>query len=340
MNKDEEKIKQIRDSVKKVDIALLVIHFSMMIFFFCIGAPFMGAINIGSIIIYIGLYYPILKDKYYVYLYGIYTEILAYMVIAVIVLGTECNFQIYALSMIPSYFFAYYCAKKITEVDSYNPYAYAVFSTLIYLISMIFSKGSKPLYADVIAPYAFYIGIVNILICCIFITVYMYLLINVSFAREGELERDALKDPLTNLYNRRALERIIESFHGTYGLLILDLDDFKIFNDIHGHDCGDYVLRKTAMFLQERKLESHKIARFGGDEFLVFIENPTNSDDKYVRASLLDFTKQSFSYDNVPLSVHGCAGYAISKPGEAFVDVLRRADEQLYQEKAKKNVQD
>lgn len=94
------------------------------------------------------------------------------------------------------------------------------------------------------------------------------------------LKSDRLsKDPLTNLPNRRLLDdRLRQSLavskrSGNYGaVIVLDLDNFKTLNDLHGHDVGDLLLREVARRLVECVREKDTVARFGGDEFVVILD--------------------------------------------------------------------
>lgn len=92
------------------------------------------------------------------------------------------------------------------------------------------------------------------------------------------LKEQTFKDPLTNLYNRRFLESIIENLtaqiirRGTVlGILMCDLDYFKSINDKYGHEVGDLVLKETAQLLADNVRKSDLVVRFGGEEFLILL---------------------------------------------------------------------
>ncbi len=94
----------------------------------------------------------------------------------------------------------------------------------------------------------------------------------------GQLRAAAMRDELTNLYNRRAfneffkeeLERV-RRYGGLLGLVLFDLDLFKAVNDHYGHDAGDVVLRDFARVLQDCSREVDIVARHGGEEFVVLM---------------------------------------------------------------------
>jgi diguanylate cyclase (GGDEF)-like protein/PAS domain S-box-containing protein len=104
------------------------------------------------------------------------------------------------------------------------------------------------------------------------------------------LRSQSIKDPLTGLYNRRYLTEMLERetrrcvrSEQPLGILMLDLDHFKKFNDTYGHDAGDTVLREAAAFLSKSIRAEDIVCRFGGEEFVVIL--PTaDLDAAYARA--------------------------------------------------------
>jgi diguanylate cyclase (GGDEF)-like protein len=92
------------------------------------------------------------------------------------------------------------------------------------------------------------------------------------------LKEQTYRDPLTNLYNRRFFEGIMDNLvaqilrRGTgLGILMCDLDYFKSINDKYGHDVGDLVLKETSQLLAGNVRKSDLVVRFGGEEFLVLL---------------------------------------------------------------------
>jgi diguanylate cyclase (GGDEF)-like protein len=95
-----------------------------------------------------------------------------------------------------------------------------------------------------------------------------------DFERKEMLLGESSRDPLTQLYNRRYLERYFireTQQEEVCALVMLDLDNFKAANDVHGHKAGDEVLRKTSNILRRSFRESDCVARLGGDEFAVYL---------------------------------------------------------------------
>ena len=163
----------------------------------------------------------------------------------------------------------------------------------------------------------------------------------------GELSRQSLSDLLTGLPNRRALDMEMDRAiaHATrneslLALCMLDLDSFKPVNDTYGHDAGDQVLRIVAQRLPQSLRKTDFIARIGGDEFVVLVENLDHLDPL---EAILDTIGSSISApitleDGQLVSIGLSMGVAIYPfaEGDNPDALLRLADQALYESKAHK----
>ncbi len=154
------------------------------------------------------------------------------------------------------------------------------------------------------------------------------------------LRNQSVRDPLTGLYNRRYLEEIMEretrravrSEQGL-GLLMLDLDHFKKFNDTCGHDAGDTVLRETASFLLKSVRAEDVVCRFGGEEFVVVLPmaslDVTRARAERIRSRLreLSVTHRGQSLGAITVSI-GVA--ELPQHGTSSKELLESADAALY----------
>ncbi len=160
-------------------------------------------------------------------------------------------------------------------------------------------------------------------------------------ARSETLEHAALTDGLTGMQNRRyfddALKEYLEEFrriNKPIGLMVLDLDHFKVVNDTHGHDVGDQVLREVSACLKNFTRYHDIAARLGGEEFAVVAPNmDLDSLTKFaerIRKAVADLVITS---GNVRLKVTTSVGLAVWDSHEDADCFYRRADRMLYQAK-------
>jgi diguanylate cyclase (GGDEF)-like protein len=161
-------------------------------------------------------------------------------------------------------------------------------------------------------------------------------------AKEQHMESIALSDPLTGVLNRRGFEReaskrLTESPDDATGaLLFIDLNDFKVINDSHGHEIGDQLLTIAAKRLKKSLRSCDIIGRPGGDEFVALVPDvdPDVADKLAKRlASALEtpYTIGSESLD-CPASI-GLALYP--KNANTLTGLLREADQAMYRAKAR-----
>jgi diguanylate cyclase len=152
---------------------------------------------------------------------------------------------------------------------------------------------------------------------------------------------EALTDALTKLANRRAFdEEMIRrqceaQRHGRrLSVMMFDVDHFKKFNDTHGHQAGDDVLRGVARMLRRTCRDMDIVCRYGGEEFAVILPG-TGVEQACVVADRARkaIEKEVFYYEQTGLHVTMSAGVAEILPGENVDTVVNRADEALYASK-------
>jgi diguanylate cyclase (GGDEF)-like protein/PAS domain S-box-containing protein len=166
-------------------------------------------------------------------------------------------------------------------------------------------------------------------------------LLDVTAAKEAEeqLRHQAFHDPLTGLANRALFTDRVEHalvVHGQIGegvaVVFLDLDDFKAVNDTLGHLVGDALLRAVGERLRAALSPSHTVARFGGDEFAILVENEAGgSTAADVAAHLIAELEQPFDVDGREVFVTASVGVAV---GTDAKELFRSADVAMYRAKA------
>ena len=149
-------------------------------------------------------------------------------------------------------------------------------------------------------------------------------------------EQQALTDTLTGLDNRRALDRALAEAvraRRPFGLMHLDLDYFKAVNDTFGHAAGDHVLARVAAILGEETRTADRIARVGGDEFVVML--PGLTDPKAVErvaARILARLEAPIDYNGAPCRIAASIGITSTDfyPAPEPDRLLSDADRALY----------
>ena len=158
-----------------------------------------------------------------------------------------------------------------------------------------------------------------------------------------DLRQQAIRDPLTGLFNRRHMMSYLEqrvygadTQHAPLSVMMIDLDHFKRFNDTFGHDAGDYVLKQVSMELKQASRETDLVCRYGGEEICIVCPD-TNLEDAAELGQMLvsriagqgmQFNGQSLG--NVTISM----GVATRTHVDINVDMLLKdADNALYEAK-------
>jgi diguanylate cyclase (GGDEF)-like protein/PAS domain S-box-containing protein len=157
------------------------------------------------------------------------------------------------------------------------------------------------------------------------------------------LVHTALHDPLTGLPNRALLlDRLGHALAranrnaGQTALLFLDLDNFKVVNDSLGHLAGDLLLIEAAHRLQASVRATDTVARFGGDEFAVLLEDVSDANEAVAKAErLANALRQPLEVDGREVRPDVSIGVSLSSGGsDQPDDLLRRADLAMYQAKS------
>lgn len=151
----------------------------------------------------------------------------------------------------------------------------------------------------------------------------------------------SLKDPLTGAGNRIALEQglireteLSRRHEQALSVIMLDMDHFKALNDTYGHQAGDAALKAVALLLREQLRNVDMVFRFGGEEFVLVLSN-TGSEAAAVVAERIRASVQTLCLlvGDKPVRLSASLGCATFRPIESHEELLKRADEALYQAK-------
>jgi diguanylate cyclase len=156
-----------------------------------------------------------------------------------------------------------------------------------------------------------------------------------------QVKSEATIDPLTGVTNRKFFDNALSSITdeatlkgSPLSLLMIDIDRFKNFNDVHGHLIGDEVLKFVARKIKDLVKGGDLVARFGGEEFAVILPRTTLENARIVGESIRSFfpktslktKKTSMVLGNITVSI----GIGSFRSGESPETLLRRTDEALY----------
>ena len=153
-----------------------------------------------------------------------------------------------------------------------------------------------------------------------------------------QMKELAFVDSLTGLSNRRAMFQRLEEESSRYKrdkqdfcIIMADIDKFKNINDTFGHDAGDYILQELAKVLKENIRLEDRAARWGGEEFLIFINSTNCAEGVLVSEKLRKAVEEKrFIYDGIVIKVTMTFGVSSSRDAKGFVDQINIADQHLY----------
>ncbi len=159
---------------------------------------------------------------------------------------------------------------------------------------------------------------------------------------EDQIHQLSIRDPLTNVYNRRHLFERLESLcheyqreENSFSLIMIDIDHFKRFNDTYGHLTGDFILKELTRLLGENLRPYDIVGRYGGEEFLVALLNTTGDGALRKGESLLELIRNGvYSYNGQEHRFTVSAGVAacsdLNKESSSIEDLVELADKRLY----------
>ena len=162
--------------------------------------------------------------------------------------------------------------------------------------------------------------------------------------RNNELYNMSITDSLTKVYNRLYIMEVVEKefsrsqrHSSDLSCIIFDIDHFKNFNDIYGHQTGDFVLKKTAVCVNDGIRKEDYFARYGGEEFLILLPD-INIDMAFSVAEKIRklVEKSHYAKDDLEVFVTislGVSSFKSNNPGN-YEELINFADQALYRAKA------
>ena len=157
-----------------------------------------------------------------------------------------------------------------------------------------------------------------------------------------QLEEMAIKDSLTGLYNYRYLQKCLDEeiersrrYGHNFFILMIDVDHFKDLNDTHGHLFGDHVLKKVGELISQELRYSDRLFRYGGEEFLVLMNEISKDDVPNTVARLLAAIRNhTFTFEDQKSKITVSMGGAFfPEDVDSKVSLIKTADQALYRAK-------
>ncbi len=169
----------------------------------------------------------------------------------------------------------------------------------------------------------------------------MLIKLSECYSLSEQMRELSITDPLTGLYNRRYFDvRLNEEYMRAkrynlpFSLAIIDIDDFKLFNDTEGHIAGDHILKELAIIMTSTVRANDIVVRYGGEEFAIIMPQTSSAEAYKVAERLRQAVKElipptwrHFPRKSITISI-GVAMYPES--GETVAELIKAADKSLY----------
>ena len=215
---------------------------------------------------------------------------------------------------------------------------------MFMLLSMVIDSKRFPIIIHYTEPH-YFLQFLNIsitvfsIVCAVSLTnVISSIVAAVTSKKIDDLTDQALTDPLTELFNRRYAEEIFavireDQSDRHWCFAMLDVDDFKVINDTYGHSTGDRLLANLASFISDRLRQSDILIRWGGEEFLIILENVSVS----TAFSIIEKLRTGISREelvSVPKSIYITVTAGISSVSKYDIaGSINSCDKKLYEGK-------
>lgn len=308
-------------------------HVAYLIFFLVLKCYVLVYINIGSILIYSSFFLLIKNKKYNLYARGCGVEILSYMTASTVLCGLDCGFHLCIIGLCIVAFYSGYFAKKVKV--SRLPVIWSIFSCVVYIVLCSICHYYGP-FCKLEYWAVSLLFIVHTLIVFGFITGYLWAFTQYVVRLEGRIKKESRTDKLTSIPNRYAMYNYLDSLDdkNKYMLSIFDIDNFKKINDIYGHLCGDYILKKIADIASRNSLTDF-VARYGGEEFVLISTIDNSIEDTLKKIDRIRVAVETFDFEFEDQVIHATITFGVAEytDGMTMDEWIEVADQKLYEGK-------
>jgi diguanylate cyclase (GGDEF)-like protein len=304
-------------------------HAAFVGVFAWLGLTLLAVFNVFSVAFWIGARLANRRGYPGLAVLLLFVEVVSHSVYACLVLGWNSGFHYYLLPVVPFLMFH----------DRLSNRSVIVGSAAVTGIYLLLRAATIDLVPTFIAPEVLrameYGNIAVPLVALAVISIYFRL---ASMDVERAMEALAMTDSLTKLPNRRRMRELLDAERvrcardgHPFGVVLADIDAFKLINDTRGHDCGDHVLAELSAVLRRDLRGQDSVARWGGEEFLFLLPDTDLRGAGVVAEKLraaVAAAEISFEGRRVPVAM--TFGVATCTRGLSIEDCVQRADRALY----------
>ena len=326
--------KMIHSSAFYSCLVFFIAHIAYTIFFACINVKLLMYINIGSFTFYFLLFF-LIKFKYYTaYVFLATFEIALFMSMSTVILGTGTGFNLCLIALSTLVFFAGFFSKFGKR--RVKPVLASSILMAGYMIVYFWLQYNDPI-ITIPRVYERVLYVAHIVIVFGFTVTFLEILTEYTVKLETRISKESETDKLTNIANRKGLTNYYSEIgeqKANYMMVIFDIDNFKNFNDLNGHQCGDYVLKEVARIASENSKDDF-VSRWGGEEFVIVSKLNSDIEETYKKIDRIRKTVEEydFIYDDKPLKTTITIGVALYNNEESLEEWIMKADEKLYKGK-------
>lgn len=323
---------------------LCIFHAALMVFFAFESLFLMTFIDGLSMLLYVFCYMQAKQNKRLLLIFNLsYGEIMLHALLSAIFMGVDSGFALFPIALLP---LGYYATYNFTSGKrAANPMFYVIFAVLDFFIARICGLYIEPFYHFRKEKTGQILYMINYVVVLIIIILFFSTLLNQIKLLETQrlhqnrrLEELSKTDALTGLANRRSLQERYEDselLKGGYAVILGDIDDFKKVNDTYGHNIGDLTLKAVSGVFKGAVRGEDTVCRWGGEEILVFLPRCPYDNAKNRAQYILDnIRKLELKTDEgETFHITMTLGVAISDEEEGFSNVVKIADDRLYEGK-------
>ena len=332
---------------KFVNFLILCTHILILIFSFSTQCYILGYFNIASVALYAMSFLLISSGYQRSFIYLVEIEVVAHSFVASILFSYDAGFNLYLFILIPTIFVILF----ITREPKYllKSILLSLANLTLFIVLSLNSKNSVGLYDTTLsAGQLRFLFIFNTVLCFAFMVILLVILmtamnnyIHIASKTNDELDTEANHDLLTGLYNRRPLEnemenkiRLASNGDIRFSILMCDIDHFKNVNDTYGHDNGDIVLKDVADNLRSNTRPGDFLCRWGGEEFVVILQNADITRATLVAQRIRANVEQyNFILKDTTIHLTITIGVSEYSEGKTAQDMYRESDERMYRGK-------